>query len=334
MYRVLIADDEKIGRKGVHFLLDQMEEELDIVEAKNGKEALEYIQNHSLDILLTDIKMPFLDGIGLIQEAVKIHPQLKIAIFSGYSDFEYAKKALSLGVLEYILKPVNPEEFKTTIQRIIAEVDKLHETQQDNIRKEEIIKEHILAGTDVALNSDAGTPGISDPGFLLVRTCVAEGIEVETLPGATACIPAIVSSGLPCDRFCFEGFLPVKKGRQTLLKTLANESRTMIFYESPYRLVKTLLQMIEYFGEKRECSVAREISKIHEEYRRGTLAEVAEWFEENEPKGEIVIVVAGAGLSKRNIEETEFSGTSSGYNEERDRGDYGKYKSKKFRKDR
>lgn len=144
MYRVLIADDEKIGRKGVHFLLDQMEEELDIVEAKNGKEALEYIQNHSLDILLTDIKMPFLDGIGLIQEAVKIHPQLKIAIFSGYSDFEYAKKALSLGVLEYILKPVNPEEFKTTIQRIIAEVDKLHETQQDNIRKEEIIKEHIL----------------------------------------------------------------------------------------------------------------------------------------------------------------------------------------------
>ena len=126
----------------------------------------------------------------------------------------------------------------------------------------------------------------------------------------------------------------MKKGRQTLLKTLANEYRTMIFYESPYRLVKTLLQMIEYFGEERECSVAREISKIHEEYRRGTLAEVAEWFEENEPKGEIVIVVAGAGLPKRNIEETEFSGTSSGYNEERDRGDYGKYKSKKFRKDR
>ena len=201
-------------------------------------------------------------------------------------------------------------------------------------RTVEIIKEHILAGTDVALISDAGTPGISDPGFLLVRTCVAEGIEVETLPGATACIPAIVSSGLPCDRFCFEGFLPVKKGRQTLLKTLANEYRTMIFYESPYRLVKTLLQMIEYFGEERECAVAREISKIHEEYRRGTLAEVAEWFEENEPKGEIVIVVAGAGLPKRNIEETEFSGTSSGYNEERDRGDYGKYKSKKFRKDR
>ena len=157
-----------------------------------------------------------------------------------------------------------------------------------------VIKDKILAGMNVALISDAGTPGISDPGFLLVRTCAAEGVEVQTLPGATACIPAIVSSGLPCDRFCFEGFLPVKKGRQTLLKELASESRSMIFYESPYRLVKTLGQFIEYFGAERECSVAREISKVHEEHRRGTLEEVKSWFEEHEPKGEIVIIVAGA----------------------------------------
>lgn len=162
-----------------------------------------------------------------------------------------------------------------------------------------VIKDRILAGLNVALISDAGTPGISDPGFLLVRTCAAEGIEVQTLPGATACIPAIVSSGLPCDRFCFEGFLPVKKGRQTLLKALSEETRSMIFYESPYRLVKTLEQFAEFFGSDRECSVAREISKVHEEHRRGTLAEVADWFREHEPKGEIVIVVAGAPARKR-----------------------------------
>ncbi len=162
-----------------------------------------------------------------------------------------------------------------------------------------VIKDRILAGLNVALISDAGTPGISDPGFLLVRTCAAEGIEVQTLPGATACIPAIVSSGLPCDRFCFEGFLPVKKGRQTLLKALSEEPRSMIFYESPYRLVKTLEQFAEFFGPDRECSVAREISKVHEEHRRGTLTEVADWFREHEPKGEIVIVVAGAAARKR-----------------------------------
>lgn len=164
-----------------------------------------------------------------------------------------------------------------------------------------LIKERILAGLDVALISDAGTPGISDPGFLLVRTCAAEGIEVQTLPGATACIPAIVSSGLPCDRFCFEGFLPVKKGRQTMLKTLATEPRTMVFYESPYRLVKTLEQFAEYFGPDRKCSVAREISKVHEEHRRGTLEEVAAWYREHEPKGEIVIVVAGCEEDKKRL---------------------------------
>ncbi len=163
-----------------------------------------------------------------------------------------------------------------------------------------VIKDRILSGLNVALISDAGTPGISDPGFLLVRTCAAEGIEIQTLPGATACIPAIVSSGLPCDRFCFEGFLPVKKGRQTMLKTLATETRTMIFYESPYRLVKTLEQFAEYFGPERECSVAREISKLHEEHRRGSLSEVAQWFKEHEPKGEIVIIVAGAPSRKHN----------------------------------
>ena len=164
-----------------------------------------------------------------------------------------------------------------------------------------LIKERILAGLDVALISDAGTPGISDPGFLLVRTCAAEGIEVQTLPGATACIPAIVSSGLPCDRFCFEGFLPVKKGRQTLLKSLATEPRTMLFYESPYRLVKTLEQFSEYFGPDRKCSVAREISKVHEEHRRGTLEEVASWYREHEPKGEIVIVVAGCEDDRKRL---------------------------------
>lgn len=158
----------------------------------------------------------------------------------------------------------------------------------------EMVRDRILAGLNVALISDAGTPGISDPGFLLSHTCAAEGIEVQTLPGATACIPAIVSSGLPCDRFCFEGFLPVKKGRQTLLTQLAAETRTMVFYESPYRLVKTLDQFAEFFGPERECSVAREISKVHEEHRRGTLREVAAWYREHEPKGEIVIVVAGA----------------------------------------
>lgn len=163
----------------------------------------------------------------------------------------------------------------------------------------EMIKERILGGLNVALISDAGTPGISDPGFLLVRTCAAEGIEIQTLPGATACIPAIVSSGLPCDRFCFEGFLPVKKGRQTLLKALASETRTMVFYESPYRLVKTLGQFAEYFGPDRECSVAREISKVHEEHCRGALTEVQAWFQEHEPKGEIVIVVAGAPPEKK-----------------------------------
>ncbi len=155
------------------------------------------------------------------------------------------------------------------------------------------IVERLKAGQTIALISDAGTPGISDPGFYLVREAVNAGVDVQCLPGATAFVPALVSSGLPCDRFAFEGFLPQKKGRQTKLKSLAAEQRTMIFYESPYRLLKTLQQFAEYFGEQRRVSVCREISKIHEESVRGTLAEVIEHFTETEPKGEIVIVLEG-----------------------------------------
>ena len=155
------------------------------------------------------------------------------------------------------------------------------------------IVSRLLAGQDVALISDAGTPGISDPGFFLVREAVKAGVEVQTLPGATAFVPALVSSGLPCDRFAFEGFLPQKKGRQTKLLSLANEERTMIFYESPYRLLKTLEQFAEAYGAERRVSVCREISKIHEESVRGTLSEVIAHFREHEPKGEIVIVLAG-----------------------------------------
>lgn len=166
-------------------------------------------------------------------------------------------------------------------------------------RTVQIIKDKIASGANVALISDAGTPGISDPGFLLARACAEEGISVSTLPGATACIPAIVSSGLPCDRFCFEGFLPIKKGRTTLLENLTKETRTMIFYESPLRLCKTLAQSAEYFGADRQCSVAREISKIHEEHCRGTIAEVLEHFSTNEPRGEIVIIVAGTPAKEK-----------------------------------
>jgi 16S rRNA (cytidine1402-2'-O)-methyltransferase len=145
----------------------------------------------------------------------------------------------------------------------------------------------------MALISDAGTPAISDPGFLLVRECLANDVAVECLPGATAFVPALVSSGLPNDKFVFEGFLPVKKGRQTRLEFLANEERTMIFYESPHRLLKTLNQFIEYFGESRQVSVSRELTKLFEETKNGTLTEVVEYFSAGKIKGEIVIVVNG-----------------------------------------
>ena len=168
----------------------------------------------------------------------------------------------------------------------------------------ESVARSIEEGQTVALISDAGTPGISDPGFLLVRTCVEHGIEVETLPGPTAFVPALVDSGLPCDRFCFEGFLPVKKGRHKRLEQLTGEERTMIFYESPYRLRKTLEQLAEVFGPDRGASVSRELTKKFEQTVRGTLAELADHFRQQEPRGEIVLVVAGCGGRQRDAEAT------------------------------
>jgi 16S rRNA (cytidine1402-2'-O)-methyltransferase len=156
-----------------------------------------------------------------------------------------------------------------------------------------MIARQIEDGKNVALISDAGTPGISDPGFLLVRTCLEKEIEVECLPGATALIPALVNSGFPTDRFTFEGFLPQKKGRQKKIKELATEPRTMIFYESPFRLVKCLEQLAEFMGTERRASVSRELSKLFEENRRGTLAELIEYFGSKQVKGEIVVVVEG-----------------------------------------
>ena len=150
-------------------------------------------------------------------------------------------------------------------------------------------------GKKMALVTDAGTPGISDPAFLLVRECIKAGIRIECLPGATAFVPALVNSGIPANRFCFEGFLPVKKGRQTLLKQLAKEERTMIFYESPLRLAKTLEEFCIYFGEERQCSVSRELTKLFEENKRGTLKELGDYFKLKKVKGEIVIVLAGTG---------------------------------------
>ena len=168
------------------------------------------------------------------------------------------------------------------------------------------IVERLKAGQTIALVSDAGTPGISDPGFYLVREAAHAGITVQTLPGATAFVPALVSSGLPCDRFCFEGFLPQKKGRQTHLLALQDETRTMVFYESPYRLVKTLTQFAEVFGEDRRVSVSREISKVHEEHVRGTLKDVIAHFTETDPRGEIVIVLAGRSIKKNKDQKSKL----------------------------
>ncbi len=198
-----------------------------------------------------------------------------------------------------ILKEVNAilaEDTRTTgiLLKHFEITNKMYSHHKFNEHKTtEQVVQRILAGEDIALVSDAGTPGISDPGFLIVRECVRAGISVECLPGATAFVPALVASGLPNDRFCFEGFLPQKKGRMTRLKELSSENRTMIFYESPYRLVKTLNQFIEFFGENREASISREISKLYEETARGTLQELLKYFTEKTPKGEFVIIVSG-----------------------------------------
>ena len=228
----------------------------------------------------------------------------------------FATFAPIMGILYIVPTPVgNMEDMTLRAIRILKEADVVlaEDTRTSGILLNHFqIKQHLLshhkynehgtsasvierlkAGQTVALISDAGTPGISDPGFFLVREAVRSGIEVQTLPGATAFVPALVSSGLPCDRFCFEGFLPQKKGRQTKLQSLVNEERTMVFYESPYRVLKTLQQFSEVFGPDRQVSVCREISKVHEESVRGTLAEVIAHFQAHEPRGEFVIVVAG-----------------------------------------
>lgn len=166
----------------------------------------------------------------------------------------------------------------------------------------EAFSSRMAGGENMALVTDAGTPGISDPGYMLVRACADKEVEVQCLPGATAFVPALVDSGLPCERFTFEGFLPQKKGRATRIAALAEEERTMVFYESPYRVVKTLQQFAEVFGKERRASVTREISKIHEETTRGTLEELSFHFTETEPKGEFVIVVEGMNRKIRNNE--------------------------------
>ncbi|WBL22264.1 16S rRNA (cytidine(1402)-2'-O)-methyltransferase [Zunongwangia sp. HRR-M8] len=178
------------------------------------------------------------------------------------------------------------KHFEISTQMISHHMHNEHKTVEGLV-------ERIKAGETFALISDAGTPAISDPGFLLTRACVEAGVEVDCLPGATAFVPALVNSGLPNDKFIFEGFLPVKKGRQTRLKILSEESRTMIFYESPHKLIKTLTHFSEYFGGDRQVSVSREITKLHEETIRGTAEEVLKHYTEKPPKGEIVIIVAG-----------------------------------------
>jgi len=190
--------------------------------------------------------------------------------------------------------------------QIIKPLSPYHQHNEHKILRH--LVDQLLQGKSMALLTDAGTPGVSDPAFLLVRECVKAGVKVECLPGATACVPALVNSGLPMQRFSFEGFLPLKKGRQTLLKQLATEPRTMVFYESPMRLVKTLEEFILYFGEARACCVSRELTKLYEENQRGSLREVCEHFRLKGVKGEIVIVVEGAGDVRKKgtaVEEVE-----------------------------
>ena len=181
--------------------------------------------------------------------------------------------------------------------QIIKPLSPYHQHNEHKILRH--LVDQLLQGKKMALLTDAGTPGVSDPAFLLVRECIKTGIKVECLPGATAFVPALVNSGLPMQRFCFEGFLPLKKGRQTLLKQLAGEERTLVFYESPMRLVKTLEDFIQYFGEERQCCVSRELTKMFEENSRGNLKEVCAYYREKGVKGEIVITVEGMEKSGR-----------------------------------
>ncbi|HEY4111186.1 16S rRNA (cytidine(1402)-2'-O)-methyltransferase [Puia sp.] len=194
--------------------------------------------------------------------------------------------------------------------QIIKPLSPYHQHNEHKVLRH--LAEQLLGGKKMALLTDAGTPGVSDPAFLLVRECIRVGVKVECLPGATAFVPALVNSGLPMNRFCFEGFLPPKKGRQTVLKQLAVESRTIVLYESPMRLVKTLEELAGYFGEDRQCCVSRELTKIYEENRRGSLKEVAEYFREKGVKGEIVIIIEGApDKRRREAEEEEDAGDES-----------------------
>lgn len=181
-----------------------------------------------------------------------------------------------------------------------------HHQHNEHHSTPEIIR-FLKEGKIISLISDAGSPGISDPGFLIVRECIANNIEVEALPGATAFVPALINSGLPSDSFCFEGFLPMKKGRQTYLKQLSSERRTMIFYEAPHRLLKTLQEFIEHFGAEREASVSRELTKIHEETIRGKLSEILEYYTHHTLKGEIVICVSGhkSKNTKNELQQTD-----------------------------
>lgn len=197
-----------------------------------------------------------------------------------------------LGEVDLILA----EDTRTTSNllnhyQITKPLSPYHQHNEHKVLKH--LVDQLSAGKKMAVVTDAGTPGISDPAFLLVRECIKSGIKIECLPGATAFVPALVNSGIPSNRFVFEGFLPLKKGRQTLLKKLAEEDRTMIFYESPLRLAKTLEEFIQYFGAERICCVSRELTKIFEENKRGTLFELLNYFNKKKPKGEIVIVVAG-----------------------------------------
>ena len=196
--------------------------------------------------------------------------------------------------------------------QIIKPLTPYHQHNEHKVLRH--LVDQLLQGKTMALITDAGTPGVSDPAFLLVRECIKTGVKVECLPGATAFVPALVNSGLPMQRFCFEGFLPVKKGRQTMLKQLAQEERTLVFYESPMRLVKTLEDFIVYFGEDRECCVSRELTKLYEENMRGSLREVCEHFRAKGVKGEIVITVAG-GVRRKGKEREEVDASEEGEEE-------------------